>query len=259
MNWSRAFLAGLAATVVMTIVMVAMGMNIMKSMGAMMVGQNASPGLQYAVGGTIHLMIGLIYGFIFAWLFGRVTEWNRFIKGAVYGLAIAAIAFAAMPLMSSVVGGGKSASNPCHTAKGGAMNPCHGKEAMNPCHPKEKQAAMNPCHGKEAMNPCHPKEKQAAMNPCHGKEAMNPCHPKEKQAAMNPCHGKEAMNPCHPKEKQAAMNPCHPQQPAANPCHSGGGGNPCNPCGGGGAMSSVLSVINHLIYALTLAFVYKAR
>jgi hypothetical protein len=185
MNWSRALLAGLAATVVMTIVMVAMGMNLMKSLGAMMVGQNASPGLQYAVGGTIHLMIGLIYGFIFAWLFGRVTEWNRFIKGAVYGLAIAAIAFAAMPLMSSMGGGGKSASSPCHTAKGGAMNPCHGKEAMNPC---------------------------------------------------------------HPKEGRAAMNPCHPQQAAANPCG-----------GGGGATSSLLSVINHLIYALTLAFVYKAR
>lgn len=204
MNGSRAFLAGLAATVVMTIVMMTMGMNIMKSLGTMIVGQSASVGLQYAVGGTIHLMIGLFYGFVFAWLFGRVREWNRFIKGAVYGLAIAAIAFVAMPLMSSMAGGG-------------------GKSAS-----KQPVASTSPTSSQPG--------------------AMNPCHPKEGEKAMNPCHG------------GAMKNPCHPQQAAANPCHSGGGGNPCNPCGGGGgAMQSVLSLVNHLIYALTLAFVYKVR
>ncbi len=59
------------------------------------------------------------------------------------------------------------------------------------------------------------------------------------------------MNPCHPKEAQpAAMNPCHPSKGAA--------GNPCNPCGGGGGSpySGLMSVINHVIYGLTLAFVY---
>ena len=73
----------------------------------------------------------------------------------------------------------------------------------------------------------------------------------------------EAMNPCHPQAAKA-MNPCHPQQQAAaNPCHpKSGAGNPCNPCGGSssGPYSGLMSVINHVIYGLTLAFVYgKAR
>src|SRR5947209_40243 len=132
-SWSRALLAGLVATIVMTIVMVAMGMNLPKSLGSMFVGSNASATTQYAVGGTMHLMIGLIYGVIFAWLVGRVIEWNRFIKGTVYGLAIAAVALAAMPLMSAMMGGGKGAGNPCGGSKSGAT-------AQNPCHPQ----VMNP-------------------------------------------------------------------------------------------------------------------
>lgn len=198
-HWGRAITAGLVATIVMTIVMVLMKMNLLKMLGSMIVGSNASAGMQYAAGGAMHLMIGIVYGIIYAALVGWLVEWNRFIKGAMYGLAIAGIALSAMPVMSAMMGGGRA----------GAQNPCGG----------------------------------GTTNPCHGKESTG---------AMNPCHGKKAAG---------AMNPCHP--PAAkNPCHAGGTGNPCNPCGGGGGgpWAGVLSVINHLVYALTLAFVYgKAR
>ncbi len=207
-SWSRALLAGLVATIVMTIVMMVMGMNLMKSLGSMIVGSAASPALQYAAGGTMHLMIGLIYGVIFAWLVGRVVEWNRFIKGTVYGLAIAAIALAVMPVMGAMMGGGGGAGNPC--------NPCGSKSsaAQNPCNPKAAQA--------QATNPCNPKAAQA--------QATNPCNPKAAQA--------QATNPCHPKEAQK--------------------GGPCNPCGGGAGSpySGLMSVINHVVYGLTLAFVY---
>jgi hypothetical protein len=229
-HWGRAIGAGLIATIVMTIVMVVLKMNLAKSLGSMIVGSNASLALQYTVGGAIHLMIGIVYGIIFAALVARVAEWNRFIKGTVYGLAIAAIAFAAMPVMSAMMGGGG----------GAAQNPCGGKSGGS----YGKQSAG-------AMNPCHPQSTEA-KNPCGGKQsagAMNPCHP-QAGAPMNPCHSKTAMNPCHPSGSPQA---------ARNPCHSGGGaGNPCNPCGGGGGgpWSGVISVVNHLVYALTLAFVY---
>jgi hypothetical protein len=188
LSWSRALFAGLVATIVMTIVMMLTGMNIAKSLGSMLVGSKASPVAQYAVGGTMHVMIGLIYGVIFAWLVGRVVEWNRFIKGTVYGLAIAAIALAVMPAMSAMVGGGSAG---------------------------------------KAANPCHPQ----AMNPCHSSEG--------------PMASAGALNACHPRSP-AAANPCHAKSDAGNPC-GGGGGSP---------YSGVMSVINHLIYGLTLAFVY---
>jgi hypothetical protein len=214
-HWSRAIGAGVIATIIMTIVGVVLKTNFPKMIGSMIV-PHASLTVQYAVGGAMHFMIGIVYGIIYAALVGRLVEWNRFIKGAVYGLAIAAIAFAAMPLMSAMMGGDG----------GGAGNPC------NPSTSKSAAAAQNPCHPQGKMS------------------AMNPCHPKEAQPA--------AMNPCHPKE--GAMNPCHPQaSKAANPCHSKSAtGNPCNPCGGGGSSpyGGLISVVNHLIYALTLALVY---
>ncbi len=191
-QWGRAVLAGLVATIVMTVVMVLLRMNMIKMLGGMIAGPKASATTLYAAGGAIHLMIGVVYGLIYAALFGWLVEWNRFLKGAIYGLSIAAIAFAAMPVMSAMMGGGG--------ASGGAKNPCH-------------VAAKNPC------------------NPCAGGATAS---------AKNPCHPQPAANPCGPK----------------NPCQ-GSAGNPCNPCGGaGGSWSGVLSVLNHLVYALTLAFVY---
>lgn len=203
-SWSRALTAGLIATVLMTVVLVLTGMNIMKMLGSM-IAPGAGIPMQYIIGGAMHLMIGLFYGVAYARLVGRVTEWNRFVKGAVYGLAIAAIAFAVMPVMSAVMGGGEGARNPCG---GAGANPCASARATNPCTP----TAANPC---------------AAKNPYTGK---------------NPCAAKQAGG-------------------ASNACHMAGGSNPCggaaNPCGGSqGPYSGAISVLNHLVYALTLAFAY---
>src|SRR5437867_206113 len=174
-SWTRALLAGLVATVVMTVVAIPLGMNFMKNLGSMLA-PRAGMGVQYAIGGAVHLMIGLIYGVIYAWLVGRVSEWNLVLKGSVYGLAITAIALAAMPLMA-VMTSGKSAGNPCHSKAAG--NPCVGQAAANPCHPT---TAANPCHPTgTAMNPCKPKP---AGNPCHA-QPKNACH----AGAGNPCGG----------------------------------------------------------------------
>ena len=183
-SWTRALLAGLVATVVMTVVAVPLGMNFMKNLGSMLA-PRAGMGAQYAIGGAVHLMIGLIYGVIYAWLVGRVSEWNPLLKGVVYGLAITAIALAAMPIMATMTGGA------------GPGNPCGGKSAGNPCHAK---AAGNPCGTKAPANPCHP----TAGNPYQPAGApMNPCNPPK--AAGNPCHP-QAKNACH----AGASNPCNP-------------------------------------------------
>jgi len=175
-RWSRAITAGLVATIVITISLALFGTNIMKSLGSMML-PNANVGVQYLVGGAFHLMVGLFYGVVFAWLFGRVREWNPVLKGVVFGLAITAIALAAMPVMASMMPGG-AAGNPCAAA---------------------------------AKNPC---------NPCASKPA-NPC---------NPCAAKSAGNPC-------------------NPCSAAGGAQ--------NKFGAVMSAINHLLFGVTLGFVYR--
>ena len=229
-SWSRAITAGLIATIAITISLGLTGMNIMKSLGSMLL-PDATVAVQYLAGGLFHLAVGLFYGVAYAWLFGKVREWNPLFKGAVFGLAITAIALAVMPLMAMVMPGG--AGNPC--------NPCAAAGGANPC---------NPCAAK-AQNPCNPCVAKAGnpCNPCAAK-AQNPCNPCAAKAA-NPC------NPCSAKAK-APCNPCAGK--AKNACSMGGGGNPCNPCGGGqGPYSGLMSAINHLIYGVALALVYRTR
>ena len=245
--WSRALVGGLMATVVMTVVLMLTGMNVMKMLGAM-IAPAAGVAMQYVIGSIVHLMIGLFYGLAYAWLVGRVSERNRFVKGTVYGLAIAAIAFAVMPIMSAMAGGNGGAANPCggvSASASAAANPCH---PGNPCarnqpsNPSSTAQPGNPC---AAKNPCVAKNPCAAHNPCAG--AKNPCAAKNPCSAKNPCAGKPAT-----ATGQKAANACHV---GANPC--GGSANPSNPCGGsGGPYSDAMSVLNHLAYALTLAFVY---
>jgi hypothetical protein len=223
-SWARAITAGLIATIAITISLALFGTNIMKSLGSMML-PNGTMAMQYLAGGIFHLMVGLFYGVVYASLFGKVREWNPVFKGAVFGLAITAIALAVMPIMGTMMPGG--AGNPCNPlASAGAANPCNpcGAKAANPC---------NPCAAK-ATNPC---------NSCAPK-AQNPC---------NPCAAK-AQNPCNPCAAKAA-NPCG----AKNACGMGGAGNPCNPCGGPGPYSGLISAMNHLIYGLALALVYGTR
>lgn len=246
-SWSRALMAGAVATVVMTVVMMLTGMNIMKTLGTMIL-PGAGAGAQYAAGGTMHLMIGLFYGVVYAWLAGRITPRNRFVKGVVYGLAMTGVALAVMPLMAATMGGGGAAANPCGGGSSATMtsNPC----AANPCNPAK---AASPASGtnEKAANPC------ATKNPC---SPQNPCAAKQ-QAAHNPCAERNdasaatAMNPCASETKPAsAANACHVAN-ASNPC--GGASNPCNPCGASrGAASGLLSALNHLVYALVLAYVY---
>jgi hypothetical protein len=149
-------LAGILATVIITISMGLFGMNIMKSLGSMMLGPGSSVSTQYVVGGLIHLMVGVAYGLVYAAVIAPVRRWPAILKGVVFGLAITAIALAAMPVMGAMM------------SRGGAANPC------NPCGGQASASQANPC------NPCAGKSPSAPQNnpcnPCAAKRA-NPCNP----------------------------------------------------------------------------------
>ena len=172
-NWGKALMAGLIATVIITVSMALFGMNIMKSLGQMVLGPQSGASTQYLVGGLIHLMIGVGYGVLYSAVVAPVRRWPAVMKGLVFGLSITAIALAAMPIMAAVMSRG-GASNPC--------NPCSGKAARaqqgNPC---------NPCAAKNPCNPCAAKNANSASS---APNACNPCGTKKAAAAGNPC------NPC---------------------------------------------------------------
>ena len=117
-NWMSAIVAGLLATVVITITLSFSGTNIMKGLGGMILGASAGATAQYIVGGLMHLVIGVSYAVIFAVLFAPVSAWSTVTKGAVFGIAVTALALSMMPVMAAVMGG-DAAANPCNPCGGG--------------------------------------------------------------------------------------------------------------------------------------------
>ena len=166
-DWAKAITAGAVATVAITIVGMFMKMDMMKMLGAGMVGEDGGA-MVYVIGGIMHFMIGLFYGVVFAVLSPKVPL-PPVVSGLIFGAVLAPIAMFTSPVMSGMMPYG-SADNPC----GG--NPCGGS---NPC----GQTEDNPC-GQTEDNPCG----QTEDNPC-GQTADNPCNP------CNPCGGGGGMNP----------------------------------------------------------------
>ncbi len=249
-DWGRALLAGLVATVIITISMGLFGMNIMKSLGSMMLGPGSSASTQYVVGGLMHLMVGVGYGLVYAALVAPVRRWPALLKGLVFGLSITAIALAAMPIMGAMMSKG-GASNPCNPcgAQAGApqANPC------NPCAGKSPSAQQsNPCNPCAAKNANQTGAQSMPPNPCNPCAAKNANSTSPQTSAPNPC------NPCTPKNANVAGSNAPTASPNANACNVGGASNPCNPCGGAGGSpySGLVSLINHVIYGLALALVY---
>ncbi len=216
---ANVLLAGLAATIVVTITMMMSGTNIIQALGNMLLGMDASITARYLAGGTVHLAVGLTYGVFFALFFAPVSEWNKITKGIIFGFVVTVMALVFLPLAASMMSG-KSATQ--------APNSPRAAVTTNPCNPNPPKAA-NPC---KMGNPCAPK----VGNPCNPKIG-NPCNP------GNPCASK-SMNPCASEMK--------------NPCAAG---NPCNPRGGSGGnpYGGLISLINHIILGLVLAFTVRLR
>ncbi|MBI2026666.1 MAG: hypothetical protein HYS98_02505 [Deltaproteobacteria bacterium] len=199
-NLQSALIAGVLATVIMTVFMALTGTNIVKMLG--MTAGFSGMGV-YFVGGMMHFGIGVFYALLYALVFEPLLKkLPNFLAGAVYSLLPFVIALTMMGTVMTMM----------HTIFGSQH-----KDMMNAC---------NPC-GQMEENPC---------NPCGGKED-NPCNP------CNPCGGE--MNPCNPRGGQTGeeMNPC----------------NPCNPCGAGQGSAWLWSLLNHLVYGLSLGFFYRAR
>ena len=83
-NFGSAIFAGIVATVVMTIVMYFLGMNIMLAIGSI---AGFEGGGAYVIGGIVHFIIGIfwacIYGFIFEPMMKRLPG---FLSGAFFSI-----------------------------------------------------------------------------------------------------------------------------------------------------------------------------
>ena len=170
-NWVNLIVASVIATAIVTISMLISGTDIVKALGAMILGGGADTNMQYLVGGLFHLSVGISYGFLFTLFFAPVSEWNKFIKGVVFGFVMTATALTLMPVMATMMGDvTKPAANPCASK---AMNPCSIKSA-NPCSNPCSINRVNPCNHCAAVKTAKPSIPVNPCNPCSPKSGGNP-------------------------------------------------------------------------------------
>lgn len=101
----QAFIAGILATTVMSMIMYVAPMMGLPKMNppAMLAGMM---GLPPAVGWLMHFMIGIIFAALYVLLFApKITIKNKIVKGAVFGLLVFIFAQIAMAMMGALMGG----------------------------------------------------------------------------------------------------------------------------------------------------------
>ncbi|HFE37329.1 MAG TPA: hypothetical protein ENK06_02765 [Gammaproteobacteria bacterium] len=228
-NLTTTIIGGVVATLVVTATLYVSGTDIVKSLGMMLLGSNATPAEIYAAGGVMHLGVGIAYGLLYTLLFAPVYDWNGVTKGLVFGVFVTALALSFMPVAASFLSSNAlSSENPCFQTHN-ACNPCAtSKNVCNPCNPCGV-IMKNACHTANSCNPC-------GNNPC-GSQKRNSC---SMNLSSNPC-GQHNIKMSKPhRHTSTTVNPCA----GANPC---GGGKTSDP------YASLTSLINHLFFGLTLA------
>ncbi len=103
---TQSLVAGIAATVVMTIVMMIAPMMGMAEMNppAMVSGMMGMP---IAVGWIMHFMIGIVFATSYVYFFQfKLPIGKKVLKGIVFGIIIAILAKIGMTIMGAMAGGG---------------------------------------------------------------------------------------------------------------------------------------------------------
>ncbi len=106
MNWGSAIIAGLVATIVMSILMymgkaMGMKMDMPRILGLMFVRPNHQ-GSVYTIGIILHLMMGVIFAIIYGALFNLLGIAANWFWGGVFGLIHGIVLGAMLPIMPSI-------------------------------------------------------------------------------------------------------------------------------------------------------------
>ncbi len=142
-NFKSVIGASIIAAIVMTVFMWIFGMNIMKMLG-MVAGYTGS--MMYVIGGAIHLIVGIFWGFVYALFF---EPWLKKLPGFLSGALFSLVPFiAAMLFMGTFVGTVQRVFNANHPSANGMSYPCMPCAPCMPCRPCQPNGV--PCA------PCNP-------------------------------------------------------------------------------------------------------
>ncbi|NGX59304.1 MAG: hypothetical protein KR126chlam3_00452 [Chlamydiae bacterium] len=231
-NFFSAIWASILATIVMTIVMYFLDMNIMVALG--MTAGVEGP-MILIVGGFIHLCVGVIFGFIYALIFEPLMKrLPGFLAGAIYSLIpfFVAIFFMAPFLQSIEKIFGAEGKKP--VMKNAAPQPQELKTPQ-PGTSAAKPQDETPQVDMPAMPP-QDVPTQSDMPTTKPQDTMQPGAPtaKPQDSTLQP-----SMQKAKPSVKLAPQNPNNSKK--------------------GGGMAILWSLVGYLVYGIILGWAYRPR
>ncbi|MDX8431396.1 MAG: hypothetical protein SNF33_06325 [Candidatus Algichlamydia australiensis] len=167
-NFKSVIGASIVASIVMTIFMWIFGMNIMKMLG-MIAGYSGT--MMYVIGGAIHLIVGIFWGFVYALFFEPwLKKLPGFLSGAFFSLVPFFAAMFFMGTFVTTVQGVFNANTPGIQQSGVYPSfPC--QPACAPCNPYYPCQPSKPCH------PCNPYGYSSATQQYGCAPEMGTCAP----------------------------------------------------------------------------------
>lgn len=244
-NFKSAIFAGFIATVVMTVWMFVFKMDLMKTLG---VAAGMKGNMVYIVGGIIHLCVGLFWGIIYAWLF---EPWMKglpgFLSGAFFSLVPFVIALFFIGSFFNLVR--MAFGNEQKDMSMGMIGSFYEQQVAGGC------ATCPKAQPKESA-----KNKKNAPKVRGQKTSGSSCYPCYMDDGCGPCAPDDMCAPCAP---DANMSPDQNQQGTqgygAGPMPNLKSKTYCPGKKGGmfGLALWLWSLINHLVYGITLGIVYR--
>lgn len=108
-RWKCAFMAGIIATVAISITMYLCGTNTMRFLGQLIAGKEATIPVQYFLGGLVHFTIGVLYAFFYAIFIARMACLCSISKALLMAILLTVLGWVEVPYVVQWV-------NNCHSS-----------------------------------------------------------------------------------------------------------------------------------------------
>lgn len=99
----KAIFAGIVATILLEVLIYFQGQNSPLMLGSMILGSQVSPTYIYLVGGTVCLLVGIIYAILYALLLAPMHFMPDLIQAIIFAAVMTVIAIFAFPKLQTIV------------------------------------------------------------------------------------------------------------------------------------------------------------
>lgn len=130
--------AGFLATLVLSGIMFLFGIDSMKMLGSMLLGESASPLNTYLAGGGFHFAVGIAYGLLYALVIAPISALNGLFKALLFSAILTGISYFVGPKLPGIIA--KVEGHEMAPATQAVSNPTPSTQPVCECPPKNEIA-----------------------------------------------------------------------------------------------------------------------